>query len=107
MVSFIVLLTYVLCSIKKLSFQHDARFEVVVPVFFSGRLAYTLEVAKLRLFVHLRLANVRVQLLKTTIHTDDGTVRVRWRVSGISQARAIMFWNFLPWSKSASATDQE
>jgi hypothetical protein len=72
-----------------------------------GKWLYAIEIAKLRLFVHFRLANVRVQLLKTTVHVNDGSVRVRWRVSGIPQSRAIMFWKFLPWSSKHTNKEDE
>jgi len=60
---------------------------------------YSLEIARLRFFLHVRLANVRIQLLKTTAHPEDGTVHVRWRVVGIPVTRAVMFWKFLPFTK--------
>ena len=66
---------------------------------------YSLEIARLRFFLHVRLANVRIQLLKTTAHPEDGTVRVRWRVIGIPVTRAVMFWKFLPWTKRRTGGD--
>ena len=66
---------------------------------------YSLEIARLRLFIHVRLANVRAQLLKTTAHPEDGTVRVRWRVVGIPVTHAVKFWKFLPWTKRRTGTD--
>lgn len=83
-----------------LSFKHS-----LVLICFRGTLSYALEIAKLRLFVHLRYANVKLQLLKSTTHEGDGTVRIRWRISGIPQAKAIMFWKFLPWASKASMAE--
>lgn len=74
----------------------------------AGVTAYALEIAKLRLFVHLRYANVRMQLLKTTTNDAEGAVQVRWRIMGIPQVKAVMFWKFLPWSdRSSTAVDSE
>ena len=74
-------------------------------VLFRGQMMYSLEIARLRFFVHVRLANVRVQLLKTTAHPDNGTVRVRWRVAGIPVTHAVKFWNYLPWLKRGTGSD--
>ena len=64
---------------------------------FRGINSYAVQVAKLRIMAHFRFANVRLHILKATVHEEDGSVRIRWRLSGIPQARAFMFWKFLPW----------
>jgi len=58
------------------------------------------------MFAHFKYANVRLQVLKITTHLDDGSVCVHWRVSGISQKRAFMFWKFLPWVYRKSMTNE-
>ena len=63
----------------------------------SGVKNYAVQLAKLRILAHFRFANVRIHILKMTVHEDDGCLRVRWRLSGIPQSRAFMFWKFLPW----------
>lgn len=71
-----------------------------------GLTPYAIEIAKLRMFAHFKYANVRLQVLKITTHLDDGSVCVHWRVSGISQKRAFMFWKFLPWVYRKSMTNE-
>jgi hypothetical protein len=51
---------------------------------FRGLYGYVKEVALLRLVGHLRFAYVKFDLLKITSHPEDSTIRVRWRIRGIS-----------------------
>lgn len=67
------------------------------PYVTVGLTPYVLFLAKCRVYAHFKYANVKMHILKATIHQEDGSVRVRWRVSGIPQIRAFMFWKFMPW----------
>lgn len=54
--------------------------------------------AFLRTVGHLKFAYVSLEVLKITKHTDDYTVKVRWRVRGISALKVMMnFWKFKLW----------
>lgn len=52
-----------------------------------GLYHYVKQVALLRIIGHLRFAYVKFNILKITTHPEDGTVKVRWRISGISGMR--------------------
>lgn len=67
-----------------------------------GILRYAVEIAKFRVYVHFKYANVRMEVLKATVSEEEGSVMVRWRAKGIPQARAFMFWKFLPWKYAKS-----
>lgn len=56
-------------------------------VFFRGIYHYVKQVALLRIIGHLKFAFVRFEILKITSHPEDGTVKVRWRITGISGLR--------------------
>ena len=65
---------------------------------FRGLSQYAYRISLLRMSAVMKYANVRMGVLKITWHEEDGTVRVRWRISGVPQLRAFMFWKFLPWN---------
>ncbi|XP_063601671.1 uncharacterized protein LOC134777745 [Penaeus indicus] len=50
----------------------------------TGLMAYVKQVALLRTVGHLKFAFVKFEILKMTKHPEDGTVRVRWRIKGLS-----------------------
>jgi hypothetical protein len=52
--------------------------------FCSGLYKYVKQVALLRTVGHLKFAYVKFEILKITMHPEDGTVKIRWRIKGIS-----------------------
>lgn len=53
----------------------------------------------LRLLGHIKYAFVKFDILKITKHPEDGTVKVRWRIKGISGMRIVMrLWKFNFWN---------
>uniref|UniRef100_A0A1E1XTP4 Uncharacterized protein n=1 Tax=Amblyomma sculptum TaxID=1581419 RepID=A0A1E1XTP4_AMBSC len=63
-----------------------------------GITGYVQQMALVRILGHLRYAHVHMEVLKMTTHKEDSTVRVRWRIVGISGLRALfMFWKFRIW----------
>ncbi|XP_013781477.1 uncharacterized protein LOC106465791 isoform X2 [Limulus polyphemus] len=63
-----------------------------------GLPAYVQQMALIRVLGHLRYAHVKLEVLKITHHFEDGTIRVRWRIKGVSGLRALFFfWNFRVW----------
>lgn len=54
--------------------------------------------ALLRTVGHLKYAYVSFEVLKITKHPEDNTVKVRWRVRGISALKVMLnFWKFKLW----------
>lgn len=52
-----------------------------------------------RFLGHLRFAYVKMDILKITKHPEDGTVRVRWCIRGVSGLRVLInFWRFRLWN---------
>lgn len=45
------------------------------------------QVALLRTVGHLKFAYVKFEILKITSHPEDGTIKIRWRIRGISGLR--------------------
>uniref|UniRef100_A0A0A9XDY3 Uncharacterized protein C6orf136 n=2 Tax=Lygus hesperus TaxID=30085 RepID=A0A0A9XDY3_LYGHE len=59
---------------------------------------YVKQIALVRVVGHLKFAYVKFEVLKITRHPEDGTVRVRWRIRGVSGLRVmVMFWKFKLW----------
>lgn len=69
---------------------------------------YVKQVALLRTVGHLKFAYVKFEVLKITQHTDDGSVRVRWRVRGISALKVMLtFWKYKLWKIKDIFEEQE
>jgi len=63
-----------------------------------GLYHYIKQVALLRTVGHLKYAYVMLEVLKITKHPEDNTVKVRWRISGISALKVMLnFWKFKLW----------
>jgi len=90
-------------------YSKDLIFEnnfVKKPYVSTGLTPYVMFIAKIRIWAHFKYANVKFNALKMTHHVEDGTVRVRWRMSGLLQFRALMFWKFLPWTYGNSVKSE-
>uniref|UniRef100_T1IVK9 Uncharacterized protein n=1 Tax=Strigamia maritima TaxID=126957 RepID=T1IVK9_STRMM len=60
----------------------------------KGLASYVQQLALVRIVGHFKFAHVRFEVLKITKHSDDSTVRVRWRIRGITAMKAfIKIWN--------------
>lgn len=66
------------------------------------------QVALLRTVGHLKYAYVNFEVLKITKHPEDYTIKVRWRIRGISAFRVMLnFWKFKLWKLKELFDDQE
>lgn len=73
-----------------------------------GLYHYVKQVALLRTVGHLKFAYVKFDILKITMHPEDGTVRIRWRIRGISGLKVfISFWKFKVWKLKEAMEHQE
>ncbi|XP_046403370.1 uncharacterized protein LOC124168986 [Ischnura elegans] len=63
-----------------------------------GLYNYIKQVALLRTIGHLRFAYVKFEILKITMHPEDNSVKIRWRIRGISGLKVMFqFWKFRLW----------
>ncbi|XP_029175774.1 uncharacterized protein LOC114944157 [Nylanderia fulva] len=63
-----------------------------------GVVNYAKQLIFLRMIGHIKFAHVSLQVIKITMHSDDGTVKVRWRIRGVSGWRVFyMFWKYKFW----------
>ncbi|XP_071152432.1 uncharacterized protein [Mytilus edulis] len=62
----------------------------------SGIGMYSLNLSVIRILAYFKYTQITVQLLKITVHPEDGAVKVRWRVAGLSNTASLKFWNFYP-----------
>nr|CAG4641865.1 EOG090X09QP [Eurycercus lamellatus] len=73
-----------------------------------GLYHYVRQVALLRCVGHLKYAYVRFEILKMTQHPEEGTIKVRWRISGISGLKVMMqFWRYKLWQWKEIMEKQE
>lgn len=73
-----------------------------------GLYHYVKQIAILRTVGHLKFAYVKFEILKITKHPEDNTVRIRWRVRGISGLKVMFqFWKYKVWQLKEVLKDQE
>lgn len=64
----------------------------------EGLYHYVKQVALLRTVGHLKYAYVTLEVIKITKHPEDNTIKVRWRIKGISALKVMFqFWKFKLW----------
>lgn len=52
-----------------------------------GLFDYVKQMSYLRIYGHVKFAYVEMDVLKMTMHPEDSTVKIRWRISGITGYR--------------------
>ena len=63
----------------------------------KGRDAYMVNLVMLKIKGHIMYGKVDMNILKMTKHPEDGTIRVRWQVLGVSGWRLMLtFWRYGP-----------
>uniref|UniRef100_A0A336MBZ4 CSON013935 protein n=1 Tax=Culicoides sonorensis TaxID=179676 RepID=A0A336MBZ4_CULSO len=73
-----------------------------------GIYPYVKTVALLRTVGHLKYAYVKFTILRITKHPEDGTIRCRWRVVGISGLKVMfMFWRYKLWELRKAFDEEE
>lgn len=88
--------TFTLC------FRSDSLFS------YSGLYHYVKQIALLRTVGHLKYAYVAFEVLKITKHTENNTVKVRWRIRGISALKVMLqFWKYKLWKLKEIFDEQE
>nr|SVE77125.1 EOG090X09QP [Daphnia lumholtzi]SVE77729.1 EOG090X09QP [Daphnia lumholtzi]SVE78357.1 EOG090X09QP [Daphnia lumholtzi] len=74
----------------------------------TGLYNYVKQVALLRCVGHLKYAYVRFEILKITQHPEEGTIKVRWRICGISGLKVLLqFWRYKLWQWKEVLQKQE
>lgn len=64
--------------------------------------------ALLRTIGHLKYAYVKFEIIKITMHPDENTVKIRWRVRGISGMKVMFqFWKYKLWQIREMFEEQE
>nr|CAG4645664.1 EOG090X09QP [Lynceus sp. MCZ IZ 141354] len=73
-----------------------------------GLYNYIKQVALLRTVAHLKYARVGFDILKITSHADEGCIRIRWRIRGISGLKVLFqFWKYKLWNFKNIIDNQE
>lgn len=65
----------------------------------TGIHEYMKQIAILKIVGHIKFAYVKCNILKITMHPEDNTIKVRWRIEGISGTSIFLsFWKFSLWN---------
>jgi len=65
---------------------------------------YVVAIFKARFYIHSSYAKVNVTVLNSSVDEALGCVQIHWRVAGLPQQRAFMFWKFAPFEFQKTAT---
>lgn len=61
-----------------------------------------------RMIGHFKFAYVKFEILKITRHPEDNSVKVRWRIRGISALKVMLtFWKYKLWNIQEVFDNQE
>ncbi len=75
---------------------------------YRGVLAYSLQLATVRMRINWKFSTIKVDLLKITHDETDGTVQVRWRIGGISAFKTMFTpWRIKIWNKQSLKQEVE
>ncbi|XP_005186591.1 uncharacterized protein C6orf136 [Musca domestica] len=73
-----------------------------------GLYHYVKQIALLRTVGHLKYAYVKFEVLKITKHPEDFSIKIRWRVRGISGLKVMLnFWKYKLWDIKGIFENQE
>lgn len=65
---------------------------------YRGVTDYAKQLILLRFIGHIKFAYVKLNILKLTMHSDDGTIKIRWRIRGVTGWKVMaMFWRYKIW----------
>lgn len=72
----------------------------------TGIAPYMKQIMLLKLVGHLKFAYIKLNILKMTMHPEDSSIKVRWRIVGISGTRVFLtFWRFKAWNVKEQIND--
>ncbi|CAG9783309.1 unnamed protein product [Diatraea saccharalis] len=73
-----------------------------------GLFPYVRQIALLRTVGHIKFAYVKFEIMKITANPEDSSVKLRWRIKGISGLKVFfMFWKYKLWNLKEVFQDQE
>ncbi|XP_063234940.1 uncharacterized protein LOC134537915 isoform X2 [Bacillus rossius redtenbacheri] len=73
-----------------------------------GLAEYMKQMSFLKIVGHFKFAYVNLEILKISMHPEDSSVKVRWRIKGISGLKVfITFWKFKLWKIKEIFEQQE
>ncbi|XP_024879903.1 uncharacterized protein C6orf136-like [Temnothorax curvispinosus] len=66
----------------------------VYPKLHMGLVSYAKQLILLRFIGHMKFAHVKLDILKITMHSENDTVQVRWRIRGVITGWKVfsVFW---------------
>ncbi|CAK9821762.1 Uncharacterized protein C6orf136 homolog [Anthophora retusa] len=74
----------------------------------TGLHHYIKQIAFLKIIGHLKYAYIKLEVLKMTMHPEDSSIKVRWRIVGISGTRLFLtFWKFKLWNAKEYIQDAQ
>ncbi|CAK9810446.1 Uncharacterized protein C6orf136 homolog [Anthophora plagiata] len=72
----------------------------------TGLHHYVKQIGLLKIIGHFKYAYIKLEILKMTMHPEDSSIKVRWRIVGISGTRLFLtFWKFKLWNSKEYIQD--
>ena len=60
-----------------------------------GIFEYIKQASMLRIYGHCKFAYIKMEVLKITVHPEDDSIKVRWRIRAITGLKVFLnFWKF-------------
>ncbi|XP_076628082.1 uncharacterized protein LOC143345133 [Colletes latitarsis] len=74
----------------------------------TGIVNYIKQIAFLKIVGHIKFAYVKFDILKITMHPEDSSIKVRWRIIGITGTHIFLqFWRLKIWKMKQHIRDQQ
>ncbi|XP_024868368.1 uncharacterized protein LOC112452405 [Temnothorax curvispinosus] len=77
-----ILLLYI--DRRELIPKRSLRRKVYPKLHMYGLVSYAKQLILLRFIGHMKFAHVKLDILKITMHSENDTVQVRWRIRGVT-----------------------
>ena len=74
----------------------------------SGIFNYVKQIMWLRAIGHIKFAYVKFEILKITVHPEEDSIKIRWRIRGTPGLKVFAtFWKFKSWKIQEALKDHE
>ncbi|XP_043275053.1 uncharacterized protein [Venturia canescens] len=88
---------------KNIVFENNIKGTVT-----KGIYEYVKQTAMLRIIGHVKFAYVKFDVLKITVHPEDSSIKVRWRIRGITGYKILFtFWKYKLWNLQSTIDQLE
>ncbi|XP_053988245.1 uncharacterized protein LOC128881327 [Hylaeus volcanicus] len=74
----------------------------------TGLVNYIKQIAMVKIVGHIKFAFVKLEIIKITMHPEDNSIKVRWRIIGVSGTHIFLtFWKLKIWKIKSYLKDRQ